>query len=241
MRRTLLLAFALLAVLAPLAHSAGVNLCWTSCAGDGGTQNKAFACNTNVANHDMVASFVLDANLDQVIIDELVVDLSTASATLPDWWRMFTAGSCRNTSLSILFHDGTACPDLFSGMGSMNIASYQVGLHGPNSARISSVNAMQVAGAVDLLAGQEYGVAKWRINSQKTVGIGSCDGCAIPACITFNSARITTVGNASTVLLTTAANPGSNFITWQGGAGTNCPGATPTKNSTWGGVKSLYR
>jgi hypothetical protein len=123
----------------------------------------------------------------------------------------------------------------------MNIASYQVGLNGPNSARINSVNAVQEASAVDLLAGQEYGVAKWRISSQRTVGIGSCDGCAIPACITFNSAKITTAFGASSVLLTTAANPGSNFITWQGGASANCPGATPARNATWGSVKSLYR
>ena len=241
MRNTLPLALVLLAVSMTSVHGAGLNLRWTSCAGDGGTQNKVFACNTNTANHDMIASFVLDASLAQVNGDELVVDLSTASTSLPDWWRLFNFGSCRQVSLSIAAHDGPACPDMFIGKASMNIASYQVGLHGPNSARILSLNAVQAAAGVDLIAGQEYAVARWRVSSQKTVGLGACDGCAIPACITFNSANLSTIGDANNLVLTTAANPGSNYITWQGGAGTNCPAATPSRNSTWGAVKSLYR
>jgi hypothetical protein len=63
----------------------------------------------------------------------------------------------------------------------------------------------------------------------------------MPVCIVFNSANITTDAGLNDTKLTASAGPGSNFCTWQGGAGTNCPAATPSKNATWGSVKSLYR
>ncbi|MEY4374897.1 MAG: hypothetical protein RL760_1064, partial [Candidatus Eisenbacteria bacterium] len=48
-------------------------------------------------------------------------------------------------------------------------------------------------------------------------------------------------------ILNTPTAPGSNVVTWQGGAGVSstlgggCPAAVPTRNSSWTGVKSLYR
>ena len=32
-----------------------------------------------------------------------------------------------------------------------------------------------------------------------------------------------------------------NFATWQGGSGGDCLLATPAGNTTWGGLKALYR
>lgn len=144
----------------------------------------------------------------------------------------------RTLMFALGLREGTACPDLFALGGSMNIATYLVGLHGANGGRIPSINVVQQSAAVDLLAGQEYSVARWRMNSLNTVGAGAWDGCTIPACIVPNSARLQTVGNTNNLLLTAEAGPGRNYITRQGG-GTNCPAATPTKHSTWGEVKSL--
>ena len=236
-----ILVCALLLATATAASAAGLNLRWQACAGDAGTQNRTFACTNNTGTSVMVGSFVLDADLPQVNGDELVVDLASAGPTLADWWKFVGAGTCRQLSLSIAAQDGAACPDMFSLAGSMNIAAYQMGLHGPNSARILCVNAVQAAAVADLLGSQEYGIAKWTFNHQKSVGTGSCAGCQTPVCITFNSANITTEGNLRNTKLTSEASLGSNYITWQGGGGTNCPAATPTKNATWGSVKSLYR
>jgi len=227
---------------ATAASAAGLSLAWNNCAGDGGVQNIAFACDTNTGNRGLVGSFVLDGDHPNVNNDELVVDLLAASATLPDWWQLVTPGVCRQSALSIAAHNGANCPDMFEGQASMNIAAYQLAKHGLASwARILCVNAVQPAVVVTLFAGQEYGIARWTITNTKTVGSPSCTGCAIPVCIVFNSARMMSYDGRSFVQLTTAANPGSNFVTWQGGAGTNCPAATPTRNSTWGSVKSLYR
>ncbi len=242
MKKAILLCGLLLAMTATVASARGLNLRWTNCVGDAGVQDRVFACASNVGSNVMAGSFVLDADLLQVNGNELVVDLSTASATLPDWWQFKNVGSCRQTALSIAAQDGGGCPDMFQGQASMNIAAYQLNLHGPNSGRILCVNAVAAAAIVDLFGGQEYGIARWTISNTKTVGTGACAGCQIPTCIVFNSANITTAGNLNNTKLTNEASPGSNYITWQGGGGSIfCPDAVPTKNATWGSVKSLYR
>ena len=231
----------LLMMVSTVGSAAGLNLRWTNCAGDGGVQSRTFACASNTGSNVMVGSFVLATDLPQVNGDELVVDLASAGPALPDWWKFVGLGTCRQLSLSIAAQDGAACPDMFSLAASMNIAAYQMGLQSANTARILCVNAVQVAAIADLSGGQEYGIAKWTFNNAKTVGTGSCTGCQTAVCIVFNSANITTEGNLRNTKLTSEASLGSNYITWQGGGGTNCPAATPTKNATWGSVKSLYR
>jgi hypothetical protein len=232
-------------LVASSAFAAGVRLSWQNCAGDGLVQNRTFACNLNTGSDIIVGSFILDADLLQVNGNELVVDLITQAApVLPDWWTFTFAGACRQLSLAIAAQDGGNCPDMFSGQASMNIAAYQTKAVKPDlpadgGARILCVNAVQFAAIADLAAGQEYGIAKWTINHQKSVGTGSCAGCATPVCIVFNSANITTEQVGVNVRLQGPANPGDNIITFQG-AGADCQ-AVPTKNATWGAVKSLYR
>ena len=251
MKRSLLAVGVVAAMLlvASSALAAGVRLSWTTCAGDGLTQNKAFACNVNTgANHDMIGSFILDADLLEVNGNELVVDLITQGApSVPAWWEFASAvpgpAGCRVGSLSIAAHDGTACIDWASGQASMNIAAYQLdranGGVPPGTRRILCVNAVQEASAQNLTGGQEYAIARWRVNSAKTVGTGSCAGCTTPVCISFNSANITTLLNANNTRLVGPFAPGEQLITFQG-AGADC-NAVPTKNTTWGAVKSLYR
>jgi len=241
MKKAILLCLVQLAT-ATVASAAGLNLAWNNCVGDGGVQSTVLACNTNTGNHGLVGSFVLAADIPDVHGNVLVLDLQSASVALPDWWQFTTAGVCRQTALSIAAHSGANCPDMFEGQAAMNLAAYQLAKHGlANEARILCVNAVQAAAVVTLFAGQEYGIARWTITNTKTVGSPSCTGCTVPVCIVFNSANITTDAGLNDTKLTAAANPGSNFVTWQGGAGTNCPAATPTKNATWGSVKSLYR
>jgi len=235
-----ILAFVLCSFAVSTAAAAGVGLGWQQCLGDGGVPNRSFACNTNSGSNVLVGSFMLDADLLQVNGNELVVDLCTSTASLPDWWRYKNVDACRQTALSIEAQEGPNCPDMFAGQASMNIAAYQLGLQGANAARILSVNAVPGAAVVDLLGGQEYGIAKWTITNVKTVGTGSCAGCLSPGCIVFNSANLTTVGGANDTKLTNAMSPGSNFTMWQGG-GYGCPFVVPVRTVTWSAVKSLYR
>ena len=113
-------------------------------------------------------------------------------------------------------------------------------------------------------AGQELFVFRLRISHAKTVGTGACGGCLEPVTIFLSAVRIVP-GTAPNLTLTQGANySGSQWVSWQQGYPVNiqhrCSGGaplfcffpytsfdcvpyspTPSRNSTWGQVKSLYR
>src|SRR5262249_31747385 len=106
MFRRFTILFALLSAL-PIAAAAattppGVNLRWDQCLDDGGTANRFFACDTNAGGDILVGSFVLDAPQTGVNGLEIVVDLVSESAALPEWWAYHLPGSCRRTSLVVV-------------------------------------------------------------------------------------------------------------------------------------------
>jgi len=258
MKKVTLLCGLLLALSASAAMAApGVNLKWDNCFGDGGLTNKAFTCTTNNGTETLVAGFELGANLSQASGLEIVIDIATASASLPAWWQFKNAGTCRSGSLNQSVNPpatALACSDWAAGTATGAVAAYQVGLSGPNTARILEVTAVPASSLVDLFGGQEYFALETLINNQKTVGTGSCAGCTTPACIICNSIKVATppvAGQPSRdVLLSGPTDPTgtSNYSTWQGGLGvivqgkpSGCPQAVPTHTQTWSSVKSLYR
>jgi hypothetical protein len=256
MNKVIPLCVILLALSATAASAGrGVNLRWTDCYGDGGSINRSFACNTNSGNQTLVCSFELGADLPRVDGLEIVVDLASAGTTLPAWWQLHNAGTCRVTSLSVssvISPLASNCIDWASGQAVSGLAAYQVGQSGPNTARMKIATAVAQVDIADLVAGQEYFAINVTINNAKTVGTGSCAGCSTPVCIVLNSIRADTItpGGASgpTVTLSGPTNgTDSDFAVWQGGSGVvvgskiGCPAATPTINRTWGMVKTLYR
>jgi len=234
-------------------HAAqGVTLAWNHCLSSGaGVQNRAFACDTNVGSNTLVGTFQVNTNFEHMIGSEIVLELATASASLPAWWDLFNVGSCRPTSLIV---NSTAdpgdltCPDWSSGQMFVGIGAY-CGSAGTcvdhpsdaNKVRIKLVEAVASEFATTLVGGQDYFAFNLVIQNQKTVGAGACSGCSTPACIVLNSINVVAMGSLAHRSITVPSVPGGNYVTWQGGGGTNCPAATPTRNSTWGAVKSLYR
>src|SRR5690349_19774988 len=102
MKRVTLLCGLLLAMSATVAAAAGVGIRWTECLSDGGTLNKNFACTSNSGSSALVGTFVLGAaGLAQTSGEEIVIDIGSASATLPAWWQFKNAGTCRQGSLLI--------------------------------------------------------------------------------------------------------------------------------------------
>ncbi len=254
---TTTLCILLLAVTASVASAApGVNLKWNECFGDAGVTGKTFACNVNTGTSTMMAGFELGADLATVSGLEIVIDLATASPTLPAWWGFKNAGTCRTGSLSIgaaPSANAVNCADWSGGLAQgTSIAAYQVGAE--NTARILEVTAVPANSPQDLFGGQEYFASSTAINNLKSVGVGSCAGCSTPACIVLNSVLVATppvFGQPSrdTKLSGPTDLAGtSNFITWQGGAGitvtgkpSGCPAAVPTHTRTWSSIKGLYR
>ncbi len=256
------LALALLCLLSPMAAhaSAGINLCWSNCFSDGGVSNRTSACTSNTGNAGtLVGSFELGsaivgdgtpANTGGVTGVEIVLTLASAGTTLPAWWLInapASGGGCRGTALSMnaaIPLTASNCFDWAGGVAAGGLAAYRVGLSGPTSARI--VAGFAVATPVDVPAAAEMFAFNVVITNAKTVGAGNCAGCTTPVCIVFSQINVVP-GIAAGVRMDAPANgPGSNVCTWQGGAGVTsllgngCPAATPTRNTTWGSVKSLY-
>ena len=244
--------FAALFLSIPASAAPGIALAWDHCLSEGtGVQNKVFACDTNVGGQTMVGTFQLAAAMDGVKGTEIVVQVASASPVLPAWWHFSNVGTCRQTALSVNgVHDleDLTCPD-WSG-GGMGLAF--VGYCGPsvggncqsgagaNGARILIVTAVHPSLAASLESGQEYFAFNLLLRNLQTVGTGACAGCETPVCIVFNSIKVE-INSFDFQFLSTASSPGGNFVTWQGGGGSNCPAATPTRGATWGSVKSLYR
>jgi len=235
----------------------GVNLSWDTCFGEGnGVQNKSFACDTNSGQEQLFGSFVLGTDAPLIAAMHSVLQLVSASAVLPEWWKFRYAGSCRLTSLSandIYDPAWLVCQPWAPESAGAFVAGYCTVSNpcfgfslGDNVAEIHLVSALPVERARDLPAGVEHYVFTLVINHAKTVGIGACGGCATPACIIFTQVAVGSPDFADRVL-NTPTSPGSNVVTWQGGAvpitrsSVTCPAATPTRNSTWGSVKSMYR
>jgi outer membrane protein assembly factor BamE (lipoprotein component of BamABCDE complex) len=250
MKKMMLLCAALLAASATIASAAaGVNVRYNTCFADGGLANKTFACNTNAGTNAMVVGFQLGADQFGVTGIEIVVDGATAGTALPDWWKL-AAATCRSGALSAnptASLSAVNCADWTGGAGiGTGIAAYQVGNYGPTSFRIKCGTAVNAGTPSDLFAG-DYFAQNIIFTNAKSVGTGACAGCSTAACIMVSSINVVS-GTALQNKLSGATNgTDANYVTWQGGAGVSstiasgCPAATPTKNTTWGSVKSLYR
>jgi hypothetical protein len=255
-----------LATLTPIAAgAAGLALRWDNCYSDGGVVNKTFACDTNVGSERLVMSFVLDSPMADVSGSEYRLLINSATATLPAWWQFKSPGTCRQLSLAVNMAPppgSVGCVDWSSGNAVSGIGSYNIGgVFGPNGALVSLAVAVPPNLLATLNAGQEYFAGNLVINHAKTVGTGACGGCNQPVCIVLDYINITTPTLANNrKLLDPAFSTDSNFARWQNAQETNvqvvnCDGplfgcfhsytcvlaSTPTRGSTWGAVKSLYR
>lgn len=242
MRRTMI-ACALLACVATDAFAAGINLSWNAC-GAAGATNRTFACNTNTGIHTLYVSFMPAAGTVAITSAESVIDLASTALPLPQWWQFKNAGTCRQTALSVAA-DFTAgvpgCEDYWSGqaIGGVTLFNPNVVPGYTGRARLIVMYTMAPELATLPDPNVEYAVLRLAINNTKTVGSGSCAGCATPMCLVLNQIRFTQPAGVGDYNLYAPLH--SNIVTWQGGdLATVCYTATPARNRTWGGVKSLY-
>ena len=245
----------------------GINIRWDNCFADGGTMNRAFACDTNAGAELAVMSLQLDSSMPSASGMEMRVSFKAAAPTLPAWWDFKNSGACRQSALSFISEPllTGSCVDWNQGHGGAGgIGAYRVDELGPASAVLLIATAVPQSNLVGLDPGTEYIAGAVRITHANTAGTGSCGGCSTPVCILFTSLKVTTpVGVQGDRLFTTGANGvDSQIIHWQNGKLANlsnsCTGtfncatqfdcqvtadAAPTaaRRSTWGAVKSLYK
>jgi hypothetical protein len=257
MRRFVLI---VLALIAPAVASAGpgVNIRWDHCYGDGGVANKAFACDTNVGTEQLVLSYELPEDLASVSGTEMLVYFQPASPALPDWWQLRNPGTCRQAALSFSMTPpaGSAnCLDWSQGAASGGIGAYTPDFLG--KLRLAAALAVPSSALQNLVAGTEYFAGTIQISHVKTVGAGACGGCDTPMCIVLGTINVVTpvLGNNIRPIGSTNG-PSSPIASWQSATtlnlDVNChmgcfasfdcvATSTPTRNSTWGAVKALYR
>jgi len=230
-------------LLAGAANASEVHLRWDNCAGEGGVQNREFACDTNVGTSVLVISAVLDADLAEVTGIELGIELAAYRQgdvrAFPAWWRFKGADACRSTSLGIGPQDTPGCPDAFpSDVQPNSFIVDQRYWFGDLLYEYSTVRAIRATRSpVYLLAGWEYGVARWTIRHEQTVGSSACGGCEGMVSIGVSSLLISTTGNAGNLQMTLSP---WELACWRP-QGTCQRYVVPTRHSTWSTVKALYR
>ena len=248
MKKTLLICGALLALAVPAfaqPYPPQVNLSWDDCVLGAYAVDKGNACtsSTQVVGL-MFASFAPRDTMPKYEANISIIDLQTSAATLSPWWN-FTAAGCRPTGLSISA-DFTAgpfsCADFWAGQASTGLA-YETpspSIPTANSARIHTVCGVAETGAGEIDNGSLWYAYKLTLSKIKSTGTGSCAGCLDGACIVMNQMNLSQPAPVPDEVLTQGPQ---QFVTYRGGAGSGhlCPASTPTRKSTWGSVKALYR
>lgn len=242
----ILLAVLLAALLTSPVFAGGVNLAWTECLGGGGTMNRNFACNTNAGMNRLVVSFVPNEAMNDVVGHEVRLDLQSADATtLNQWWRMFAPGSCRGSSVPAVSVGPMpgGCIDFWAGAGSGGVSSYIMnGNRASLWASWSDATPRPVVPETEPWSYNEYYSLGISITNSGTVGTPGCPGCAVPVCII--ATYVVLVGQSGDLQLVNAPTTyHSNMVTWQGGLVPFCPPLVPvpTRERSWGQIKSLYR
>src|SRR5438093_4928136 len=113
----------------PARGAEGLFLSWGDCALGTASQTILFDCAADTGQADLYCAFRLAQPIDSVLALEIVVDLQSAAATLPEWWHFEPLG-CRNGLLRADddFTGKSACVDFWNKGTSGDVQSYTPGL-----------------------------------------------------------------------------------------------------------------
>jgi hypothetical protein len=246
MKKILVLCGALLA-LSATASFAQVDLTWNDCVLEGSVQDVNYTnCSTALKTIKMYGSFKVPAPLPLFVAADVSMDLQEEGvATLDKFWRYDAVadGGCNSAGIAIKidadlngFCGGEANP---WGPGGSNAQAFFVnflnGQGGPNRARLlfSVARASNDPQPLDPLT--NYYMADFDFNTSQRA---TCPGCTGKVAIVWNSSLLYQNDGNTTVL--SGADKLGNCAKINHSAQTTCD-ATPTKKSSWGQLKSLYR
>jgi len=261
MKKLFLMTLALLALGSTVALADSMDLGWVGCRSSANNTSATlndvtaaqFVCNDqanpNTAIRNLVASFKL-TNPTYTTFSGATIQLdwiTGGGATVPDWWDVANKfpdpNNCRNGGMArATVGTLSACANPYGGASQQGGEAFTTGLLGPGTYRIVADH-VPVGGAPFVAAGTGgYAAMAIAVNALGSVDdldptIVLCPGCQTPVCFVLNYVAFGVDG----VLHESTTATFRNSVTWMGGTGANCPGATPTRNATWGQVKALYR
>jgi len=240
MKKLLLMTAALAVLGATTASAHGVNLSWTKCPTVATTgTNLNNDCSGSNGLKTLTGSFKADQAIPDFAAIDAAIDIGFVSGINGAW--TFDTGGCNASAFALTTPVAvTTCPTaLFQ--SATSFGAFVVSYPHANAERlqISYVNGSGVPTPV--VAGQQYSGVAATIDFDGAVNNG-CNGCSEPVCLVLNN--MTVSGFATTEVPESIDNQDvRNYVTYNlgtvGGAG--CPGATPSRNETWGKVKTLYR
>lgn len=237
MKKMVFIAGALM-LIAGSAMAAGTNLGWNDCVGGGGLADRTVVC-TNTGSGTMYLSFNPPQTLPMLTGSDGKIDVVPSNGTVGSWWQPATLGTRWGTG-SATGASGV-CPGWF------DLAPSGPIVFAPTGAVINypSGNHLRLAVAAVVAAGEEQPVDPGTeyfagsLSLKFNAGTLGNAECTAGGAIGVADLNLLQPGAADTHL--DQAAEVSNCVTFRGGGGKNCPGATPTKKATWGSIKALYR
>jgi hypothetical protein len=236
MKKMVLIVGAHMLLVAGSAMAQGTNLAWNDCVGGGGAADRTVNC-TNTGSGTMYLSFDPGVELPQMAASGGLIDVVTTNV-LGSWWIPATFGT-RWGSGSATGLSGV-CPGWFdlAPSGPIVFAPSLGAEPNPNRMRMHLDAVIAAGEEQDITPGTEWfsGSLSLKFNAG-TAGNAEClAGAAIGV---FDLTLLQPGGVPDRHLNQTPLV--SNCVTFRGGGGQVCPGATPTKKATWGSIKALYR
>lgn len=260
--KKILLTGMMLCLTASMALASGLNINWVTntvgnCSATVGA-NRTWDCTADGANDgdfNFVISFVPNVALPLFNAVEIVID-GQSDAPLSPWWEYYNDGSCRPEGFSAELPPLTPLTPCATKLYSSS-AYGGMGLWAINGNRLRTVlgYAMGVDRPTALTTTTQYNTMHMHVMTGKSIdvpedasdpeniipAIPACAGCDQP--VTLVLQQIGIYGNGTpasdTIILPGTLAGSQRSITWQGGGTSPIP--VPTRNTTWGQVKSLYR
>ena len=227
----------------------GFNIAWNDC-GTNGADSRSFACNSESGTNVFYISAMPDSPIPQLVAFDASISVYSSASTLSPWWHLESSGGCRSRSLSANFSFTTgpfSCEDPWGGNAAGGISWQYYDLTSSSRARIKVVCAVQPSASITANPGNEYYLCSIAINNSGATS-SSCAGCSDALCFVLDQVVLsqpsTDLSQPPTLgpqVLNTALL--RQKITWQSGAsssGSQCAAINTPKQSTWGGLKSLY-
>lgn len=212
----------------------------------------SFACDRNEDSLGQsivflaVGSFKLGAPLPKFTALSAVLNVTSTSPRLPDWWRF---DGCRSSAISVSASTGGISPVCSSPYGSQPVEGVwqSEGSLGNGRGRLD-ISVARQGTTMDLDGDSEYFAFKVIISSESTVGPGSCAGCSTDLCLSLEQMTLHSDSPGSDRMFYGTIYSNDAVILWQRAFLTDCGCSghggrieCPVVNRTWGGLKSVYR
>jgi hypothetical protein len=248
------LVFALMvAALPATSFAAGIDISWVDCIGGSGAPatNQNFNC-AATTTYNLHFQFKLPAPIPNFVAFGAYVDYQAQNPGPVEPFWQYEDGGCQmaptTDGLAIFDDVSTApspsgrCQELLDPWGSdgtggsEDISAYINNFRRPGNGYL--VMADTRPDPVPLTAGANDNYWIFRLNF-RTANRAACAGCASPGIILWQRASLESNDGSPAVLLDNADKMG-NCVTINGASAGLCP-VVPTRSTTWGQVKSLYR